>query len=97
MARIESLWIELDEAVDAFEEAFAREGCADISCFLPDRDHPSYRAVLCELIRVDLEHSWVRGRPKHLAGYLAVFPELFCDPVSLRAIAFEEQDRKSVV
>ena len=30
MARIESLWIELDETVDAFEVAFARDGCADI-------------------------------------------------------------------
>lgn len=90
MAWTESLWIELDEAVDAFEDAYARQGRADIRCYLPHRDHPSYRAVLRELIRVDLEHSWVRGRPKHLAVYLAVFPELLCDQVSLQEIAFEE-------
>ena len=39
---------------------------ADLAEFLPPRDHPQYLAILCELIRVDLEYSWQDGRPHRL-------------------------------
>ena len=62
----------------------------DLKTFLPDPGHSLYGSVLRELVRVDLEYTWDRGRPRPLEHYRDSFPELFCDPESLRAIAFEE-------
>jgi hypothetical protein len=70
-------WPGLDEIVDAFETARAVGKRADLGEFLPLRDHPQYLAILCELIRVDLEYSWQDGRPHQLAHYRDRFPELF--------------------
>jgi serine/threonine protein kinase/Flp pilus assembly protein TadD len=46
--------------------------------------------VLRELVRVDLELGWARGRGKRLDEYVAEFPELFQDAASVREVAFEE-------
>ena len=81
---------ELDDFVRAFEQAYSRDGHAEIAKFLPPRDHPLYATVLCELIRLDLEFGWERGCPKTLSEYQRVFPELQRDRDALRAIAFEE-------
>lgn len=51
----------LGEVIEAFEEAKARDGRADPAAFLPLRDHPEYLAILCELVRVDMEYSWRGG------------------------------------
>jgi eukaryotic-like serine/threonine-protein kinase len=80
----------VDPFVDAYEEAQARAGHADLAAYLPDPDHPLYPAVLCELVRVDLEYGWMRGRPRRLEDYLAEFPALRHDPERLRQAAFEE-------
>jgi eukaryotic-like serine/threonine-protein kinase len=81
---------ELDEIVEAFEEAQARDGHPDIAAFLPRPDRPDYLTILCELVRVDLEFGWRRGRPVDLAEYKHRFPDLFRDPALARDIAFEE-------
>jgi serine/threonine protein kinase/Flp pilus assembly protein TadD len=80
----------IDTFVDAYEEAQARDGDADLAAFLPPLDHPHYRVVLCELVRVDLEYGWTRGRPRPLEDYQTAFPELFRDPELLHQVAFEE-------
>jgi eukaryotic-like serine/threonine-protein kinase len=80
----------VDAFVDAYEEAQARDGRADLSAFLPDPDHPLYPAVLCELVRVDLEYGWTRGRPRRLEEYRSEYPALFRDPDRLRQVAYEE-------
>ena len=49
--------LELDGYVEAFETA-ARSRNADLAEFLPPSGHPKYRAVLCELIRADLEFEF---------------------------------------
>src|SRR5262249_53990816 len=49
-----------------------------------------YLAILCELIRVDLEYSWQDGRPNRLDHYRERFPELFGDSRWVQEIAFEE-------
>jgi serine/threonine protein kinase/tetratricopeptide (TPR) repeat protein len=46
--------------------------------------------VLRELVRIDLEYGWVRGRPRALPDYQRDFPRLFEDPEAVRAITFEE-------
>ncbi len=81
---------ELDDFVRAFELAYSRNGRAEIAEFLPPPDHSLYAAVLCELIRLDLEFGWERGCPKALSEYQRAFPELEHDRDGLRAIAFEE-------
>jgi serine/threonine protein kinase/predicted Zn-dependent protease len=82
--------LQLDQFVQAYEIAQARTGNTDLKTFLPERDHPLYAAVLCELVRVDLEYAWERGDRKRLDGYLASFPELFEDRDRLHDAAFEE-------
>ncbi len=51
-------------------------GQADLAAFLPAPDHPLYQPVLCELVRVDLEYGWKRGRPVPLEDYRGRFPDL---------------------
>src|SRR5260370_31942934 len=83
----------LDYYVQACEEAWPRQGQMDVNylChFLPNRDDPLYLTVLCELVRVDLDHAWHHGEPRTLEDYQALFPELFNDAEGLREIAFEE-------
>jgi len=80
----------IDPFVDAYEAAQARDGQADLAEYLPASDHPLYPAVLCELVRGDLEYGWMRGRPRRLEDYLAEFPALGRDPELLRQAAFEE-------
>jgi serine/threonine protein kinase/Flp pilus assembly protein TadD len=81
---------QLDDFVAAFEAARGRGGRDDLAEFLPERGHPLYLEALRELVRVDLELGWEQGRPRPLEEYRRRFPELFADPDSLAAIAFEE-------
>src|SRR2546423_12444546 len=82
--------IDLDERVEAFERAFVCGATADITDFLPPIEHPGYRDLLGELIRVEIEMLWARKAPRLIETYLARFPVLRNDPSLLGAIAFEE-------
>jgi serine/threonine protein kinase/tetratricopeptide (TPR) repeat protein len=84
------VWSELSALVEAYESACERNGHAPIAEFLPDRSHPQYLDVLCELVRIDLERSWAQGSPRALEAYRGAFPELFDSEERLRAVAFEE-------
>jgi tetratricopeptide (TPR) repeat protein len=83
-------WEDIDPFIAAYEESQARAGRAEITAFLPEPHHPHYRSVLRELIRVDLEYGWRRGRARPVEEYLATFPGLRDDRAALQAIAFEE-------
>jgi serine/threonine protein kinase/tetratricopeptide (TPR) repeat protein len=83
-------WRELDRFVAAYESCQTRQGHAEIRAFLPEPRHPLYLSVLRELVRVDLEYGWERGRAPRAEEYFAAFPELKADPESVREIAFEE-------
>jgi serine/threonine protein kinase/tetratricopeptide (TPR) repeat protein len=83
-------WPGIDEIVDAYETARALGDPADLEVFLPPPDHPEYLAILCELIRVDLEHCWRDGCPHRLDHYRGRFPELFQHRRFVQEIAFEE-------
>src|SRR4051794_30420510 len=81
----------IEECVEAYEAAQAQEAPgADLADFLPQPDHPHYRAVLRELVRVDLEYGWQRGRPRLIREYRRRFPALFDDPQAVQEIAYEE-------
>jgi hypothetical protein len=83
-------WAALEDFVEAFESAQARDSQSDLADYLPAALHPLYRAVASELIRIDLELSWKRGRPKRVEDYQPLFPDLLQDPEVLEGIAFEE-------
>jgi serine/threonine protein kinase/tetratricopeptide (TPR) repeat protein len=83
-------WEEIDPFIEAFEQAYATAGRADLAAFLPDTGHPHYLAVLRELVRADIEYTWSRGAPRRAEDYLADFPALRADPAGLGAVAFEE-------
>ncbi len=86
----ESRWLTIEGFVEAFETAFADCEAIAVGEFLPARDSLLYLPVLRELVRVDLELSWSRGRRKRLDDYTAAYPELFQDAASVRDIAYEE-------
>lgn len=80
---------QLSAFVEAFEAAQAN-GPAELTQFLPDPVHPLYGDALRELVRVDLEYGWQRGRPTPLDHYRARFPELFAAGGAAQELAFEE-------
>src|SRR6516165_10680712 len=81
---------QLDDFVRAYEAAQASDQAADLAAFLPQTNHPLYGVVLCELVRLDLEYGWERGRPRRLEEYQSLFPQLFCDREALPEITYEE-------
>ena len=81
--------VELSHHVEAFEAALVYDPDADLGSFLPDEDDPLYPQVLAELVRVDLEHAWSRGKLRRLADYRR-FPAVFANLAILQAAAFEE-------
>jgi serine/threonine protein kinase/lipoprotein NlpI len=83
-------WPDIDEVVEAYESALAEGRDAGIAEFAPPTEHPQWLAILCELVRVDLEHGWARGRPHRLEHYRTLFPPLFDDPDLVYAMAYEE-------
>ena len=83
-------WPRMGEIVEAFEAALARDGAAALAEFAPRPDHPDRLRILCELVRVDLEHQWQSGQPPRLEHYRDLFPAVFEDPELVRAMAFEE-------
>jgi eukaryotic-like serine/threonine-protein kinase len=80
--------------IDQFESAWLRHGRADLAEFVPPSGHFARPRVLRELIRVDLDHGWIRGRPRRLEDYLRDYPEIAEDSDFLSAIAFEEFQRR---
>src|SRR5947209_13209224 len=83
-------WIEREKYVEVFEAARAGDPAADLARFAPPPDHPLHIPVLEELVRIDLEHHWLRGQPRWLEDYLRRFPELLDASASIRTVAFEE-------
>ena len=82
--------LRLNDCIAHYERAQEQDGGADLTQFLPPPGHPLYQAVLRELVRLDLEYGWQRGRPLALSAYERRFPELFADPASLQELTFEE-------
>ncbi|HEV3121505.1 MAG TPA: serine/threonine-protein kinase, partial [Isosphaeraceae bacterium] len=83
-------WLELDDFIGAYEQAYSLDPSTQFREFLPPSDHPLHDEVLRELVRVDLEYGFERGAPKSVADYEREFPELKRDPEALNEIVFEE-------
>src|SRR5436305_5804276 len=83
-------WLERESYIEAFESAYEADAAADIGQHLPPANHPLYMPVLEELVRIDLEHHWLRGESRWLEEYLERFPQLLEASASVRTLAFEE-------
>jgi serine/threonine protein kinase len=81
--------LDLAHRIEAFEEALGRSPDTDLAPFLPEPNHDQYPQILAELVRVDLEHAWTRGRKRQVDDYRR-FPGLIENTSVLAAVAFEE-------
>jgi hypothetical protein len=80
----------MDRVVSNFEQALLRRDDVALEEYVPTPDHPHFEAILCELIRVDLELRWTRHCRRRLSDYQARHPQLFQNAVMLNLLAFEE-------
>jgi serine/threonine protein kinase/Flp pilus assembly protein TadD len=80
----------IGEIVDAYEEARSNGSEADLASFAPADDHPEFLAIVCELVRVDLEYQWERGHQLRLEAYSDKFPKLFESHELVNVMAYEE-------
>ena len=87
-------WPVLGDYIEAYESALASKQEADVAEFAPPANHPDQLAILCEMVRVDLEYQWERGRQVHLEHYRDRFPALFEDPEHVRAMVYEEHRQR---
>lgn len=83
-------WNRLQDLAERFEQDCADAFPRNIQDYLPSADDPLRDVILDELLRVDLEIRWRRGKGKHVEEYLAEFPELERDPRRLLELIEEE-------
>jgi eukaryotic-like serine/threonine-protein kinase len=76
--------------VAAFRTALELFGTAELTEFLPPREHAKYLEILSELIRLDMAHGWKIGKSTSLETYRTRFPDLGAKPALLYKIACEE-------
>jgi serine/threonine protein kinase/tetratricopeptide (TPR) repeat protein len=67
--------------VSAFRIALDRFGTAELSEFLPPRDHAKYLEILSELVRIELAHDSQLGKTTSMESYRDRYPDLFANPV----------------
>ena len=68
--------LQLEAWLAEFEEAWDEHRLAAQVERLPSPGHPLRLPALLELVKIDLERSWQRGRRPSLADYAARYPEL---------------------
>src|SRR4051812_43623001 len=73
-----SSWPRCEALLRAFEQAWSRGEAPSVADFLR-ADGPERRALLVELIHVDLEFRIKRGERVRVESYLAAHPELAAD------------------
>ena len=82
---------DIDSFVDAFEQACACDGGADLTDYLPAANHPKYGEIIVEIARVDLELAWGRtAKGRYVERYQSMFPDVLRHADALERVAFEE-------
>src|SRR5262245_43293425 len=62
--------------LNRFESAWQRGEAPDPAEFVPPGDHPQRRAILLELVHMDLEFRLKAGQTARVEDYLCRYPEL---------------------
>ena len=86
-------WARLEQIVDQFEEQWQNDRRPDIVAFLTQHEHER-RALLTELLQVDLEYRVRAGDDAPLEQWVAGFPELQADHALLVELIGREIDLK---
>ncbi len=86
-------WAALQQIVLRFEDAWERGAPPNINDFLP-ADADQRRAVLIELVHVDLERRLAAGEAARVEQYLGRYPELCSDAELLLELAATEYERR---
>ncbi len=91
----DDLDMELDQFVERFEIAHAKNPGVDVAQFMPDVQHPRYAQIACELLRVHMELSAAAGRFISADEYRQKFPQA-CEQTALfKALQAEEHRVRS--
>jgi hypothetical protein len=83
-------WDRLQETADRFEQTCHEGPSVDLQQFLPSLGDPLRALALRELVFIDVEMRWQRGRPVFLEEYLERFPELGTAPSLEPRLVYEE-------
>lgn len=87
-------WVQINQAVEAYESARGQSEVIDIDDFLPKKNDPLYIEVLTELIRVQMDYQC----PTELQPaeyYLDRYPELRESPQAVQALQEEAVRQKN--
>ena len=83
-------YFELGQIADKFARALeSSPAISRIEDFLPNGPEKLRLVVTCELIKIDLENRWKRGRQAFLETYLSRFPDLQIK-TDISRLVFEE-------
>lgn len=83
-------WNRLQEVAERFERDCADAFPRNIAHYLPPESDPTRTSILDELLRIDLELHWRRGKGNHVEEYLARFPEVKADRLRVLQLIEEE-------
>ena len=83
-------WNKLQDIAEQFERDCADAFPRDISRYLPPTGDLTRTPILDELLRIDLELHWRRGKGNRIEEYLTRFPELTQDRQRLVQLVEEE-------
>lgn len=86
----EESWNRLQDATERYERDCAEAFPRRILDYLPLDGDPLRPLMLDELLRVDLELRWRRGKGVRIEEYVRDFPELAANPDRLAALVAEE-------
>ncbi|HEX6961324.1 MAG TPA: protein kinase [Lacipirellula sp.] len=81
---------EVESFACAFERARAECPSVAVDDFLPPRTHPRYADIGLELLRIDLELTWLQPNRPTLDEYRRRFSEILDSRARLERLAFEE-------
>ena len=86
---LDPAWLRRVHAIERFEEEW-QTGEPEITAHLSADDTAGRTQLLGELVKVDLEHRWVRGQTVPVEEYLRRFPELAEDGLPPTDLILEE-------
>ena len=73
-----------------FEQALHTSDGVDLRDYLPSKEHPYFAETAIELILIDMENSWSKGKQRSVPDYVDILADLVDDESFLSCVAHEE-------